>query len=273
LFLQLSTNTLKGIPMPRRKFSPRERKRSIKRQQKNRLAVHAVADKKGALDPELLNERFNPGMRQSAALRMGSALGNRSVQRLISDSQQPHQNTIQRVSFGRKVHIWIKKLIGKDPEGAAREIDTWLERANQVTGIAANKTKNAKIKTRLEWLSSGLGGLKEKTSKVVKFLDARAKVRKAWAFVTALQAVPDDIARDPKKAAKAFGKVFSSAGELGDLLPKGPWTPYFDWLKKSGNFFVDMLYGLDPNMRPKARRLHEQHGRESGKYHIPLLPP
>ena len=255
--------------MPRRRFSPRERKHILKRQQKDRLAVHGVAEKRGPINPELLNERFSPKMRQSAALRVGEAVGNRSVQRLISDSQQPNQNTIQRVSFGRRVKNWFKKLFGSDPEGAVRDMDSWLGRASKVTNVASNKIQNAKIKARLEQLSGTFNGLKGTTSKVVKVMDARAKVRKAWAFVTALQEVPDDIAKDPKKAAKAFGKVFSSAGELGDLLPKGPWTPYFTWLKSSAYFFVDMLYGLDPSMRPKARRLDEKATRETGR---PFLP-
>ncbi|MCJ7625788.1 MAG: hypothetical protein MUO76_20030, partial [Anaerolineaceae bacterium] len=235
--------------------------------------VHGVAEKKGSINPELLNERFSLQTRQSAAIRMGEAVGNRSVQRLISNSQQPGQNTIQRVSFGRRVKNWFKKLFGTDPEGAVREMDTWLERASKITNVASNKIQDEKIKARLEQLSGTLGGLKDNTSKVVKVLDVRAKVKKAWAFVIALQEVPDDIAKDPKKAAKAFGKVFSAAGELGDLLPKGPWTPYFEWLKKSGNFFIDMLYGLDPSLRGTARRLAEQAKREGGQYQAPLLPP
>lgn len=181
--------------MPRRRFSPRERKNSLKRQQKNRLAVHGVAKK---------NERFSPQMRQSAALRMGEEVGNQSVQRLISTSQQPNQNIIQCVSFGRKVRTWFKKLFGSDPEGAVREMDTWLGRAGQVASIASNKIQDAKIKARLEQLTGTLGGLKEKTTGIVKLLDARAKVRKAWAFVTALQAVPDDIAKEPEKSRQGF---------------------------------------------------------------------
>ena len=60
--------------------------------------------------------------------------------------------------------------------------------------------------------------------------------------------------------------------ELGDLLPKGPWTPYFTWLKSSGNFFINMLYALDPALRGSSRQLADQHKREGGKYQAPLLP-
>lgn len=211
----------------------------------------------GQID-RVTDARFTPVARHHALNVLGQTVGNRSLQRMVSDPRSASLATSQQHVVQRGILDWIKKKIGSDPEGAVRSMDTNLGRASKILELAATSPSGSpELRQKLARVKDGVDNLKSTTSGVVKVLDARDKVRKVWAFASAIESIPDDVAADPEKAAQAFGKVFSTAGELGEMLPAGPWTPYFRFLQNFGDFFSNMLYGLDPKKKPSNRRFRE----------------
>lgn len=57
-----------------------------------------------------------------------------------------------------------------------------------------------------------------------------------------------NVSRDPAGAARAFGQLCSGLGGLSSHLP-APANTYADFLSASGDFFTNMLGGLDPAQR------------------------
>jgi len=57
-----------------------------------------------------------------------------------------------------------------------------------------------------------------------------------------------NVSRDPAGAARAFGQLCSGLGALSSHLP-APANTYADFLSESGDFFTNMLAGLDPAQR------------------------
>lgn len=73
--------------------------------------------------------------------------------------------------------------------------------------------------------------------------------------------------RDPAAAARAFDRLFSAIGQLGESIPVLNRIPYFGLLSSVGTFFEDMQSLLDPSQRPAYRQLQQELGREG--IHLP----
>lgn len=254
--------------MSRRNFSCRTRREKAAKKGKNTFQIKgenkpvsvqqqihpAEIFRNGGTD-RIMDKRFSMNSRHSAALIFGETVGNRNMQRLIDSASTSDAGAIQRSVIQRGIIDWIKKKLGSDPKGAVSKMDSGLDKASKILDSAASKAVgDPALRKKLLKMKAGVDNLKSVSSGVVKVLDARDKVRKVWSFSDALDDIPDDVAANPEKAAKAFGKVFSTAGELGDLLPKGPWTPYLMFLKGFTTFFSDMRYGLVPELKPSSRR-------------------
>lgn len=61
-----------------------------------------------------------------------------------------------------------------------------------------------------------------------------------------------NVSRDPAASARAFGQLCSGLGALSSHLP-APANTYADFLSASGDFFTNMLAGLDPAQRWRHR--------------------
>jgi hypothetical protein len=240
----------------------KKNQRILKKTQQRSVSRNAAFAHPALLFPEgsldrIKDARFNPRNRQNALTMLGQTVGNRSLQRMINNTSEP-QTAIQRSTVQRGILDWIKKKIGNDPEGAVRSMNKNLDRASKILdGAASTVPDNPDLRKKIIRVKEGVDNLKSTTSGVVKVLDARDKIRKVWAFASAIESIPDDVASNPEQAAKAFGKVFSTAGDLGEMLPEGPWTPYFKFLQGAENFFSDMLYGLDPKKKPSNKSIRQ----------------
>ncbi|MCJ7622743.1 MAG: hypothetical protein MUO76_04505 [Anaerolineaceae bacterium] len=225
-----------------------------------RQQIHPAELFRGGSVDRVADSRFGMNARHTAALSLGETIGNRNLQRHLEKPSTPDKGIVQKRIIQRgllsSIKDWFKKKFGMDPKGAMKKLDYELQFVcDVIDDTLADKGSHPEMRKKLLLVKKNLGLLKMKTPGILKVLDKRDKVRKLWSFVDALHAVPDSegIVKDPAKAAKAFGELFSAAGELGDKLPTGPWTPYFKFLKGFTNFFSDMRYGLVPELKPMAR--------------------
>lgn len=225
--------------------------------------LQAKSPHPGALFPggqlkRVTDEHFGLSARQSALNHLGQTVGNRALQRMVIDPSHSSKAAIQRSVVQRDVWEWVKGKLGSDPEGAVRKMNSSLKRASMILDIVTSSTVgDPALRKKLLALKDGVDNLKTVTSGVVQVLDARDKIGKVWAFALAVESIPDDIAANPEQAARAFGEVFKTAGELGEMLPPGPWTPYFKFLQGAENFFSNMEYGFNPKTRPNFHHSRE----------------
>lgn len=76
-------------------------------------------------------------------------------------------------------------------------------------------------------------------------------------IVDALNGLGGNIADDPVKAAKAFGKLFGGLGKLAAYLPP-PVRYYVQLFEGCEEFFSNMQIKIVPHMRPSNRRVADQ---------------
>ena len=96
------------------------------------------------------------------------------------------------------------------------------------------------------------GGLENVSGPIDTILNAREGAVAIFRFAEAVKSAADvDINKNPMAGARAFGRLFSTAGHLGSYLtPKGaPFRGYFDLLKNTGSFFERMAHHLTPSER------------------------
>lgn len=204
----------------------------------------------------LMDERLQTSQRQRLARQLGQVGGNRALQRLVGGAPQ----VVQRGLLDDFIN-WFRGLFASDPQTVVSNLDSALEHAHSVVEAAASATVDPTNRRRLEQVAERLEGLQRVTGGIVTALETVDTIEKVEEFVEALNDLPSDISSDPARAADAFGRLFASAGELGGLLPEGPWTPYFTWLSGARDFFTNMLNALDPARR--WRRQFEEIERES----------
>jgi hypothetical protein len=209
--------------------------------------------------PQRLHDARLPiPLRQRMAQRIGKIAGNRSLQRLTAVDQPA---PVQRGLWDDFV-TWFSGLFSTDPQDVIENMDSGLEHAHTVATAVAETTTDPALRRRWEQLAERLDGLKSVTGGIVDVIEAAETINHIEDFVEALNDIPDNISDDPDAAADAFGRLFASAGELGGLLPEGPWSPYFTWLAESRDFFTNMRHALDPGLR--WRREFEEIEREAG---------
>ena len=177
----------------------------------------------------------------------------------IVDSERgigPETRQTNRSSWATKVKEWIEDDESK-AQRVAKDLTGKLKLAKELTDAAKSVfSGNAR---QLEWLEKASEALGEITKISETALEIKRDTRKVLRFIDAVNELSKiDVERNQMQAAKAFGKVFSTAGDLGDLLPKalrGPWSFWFDLLKKSGDFFSNVSRGTIPSEREIYRNL------------------
>jgi len=214
----------------------------------------------------LNDPRFMAAQRQGMAGQIGRLAGNNQLQRLVdlgrkaSSKREIHPASSRLVQRGiwDSIREWWRGLWSTDPEDVVRNLDSGLGHASTVLDVATSGTVDPQARGQLERLTEQVQGLQEETSGIIRILDTVDKIEKVQEFIEALNDIPDDIASNPEEAADAFGRLFAAAGELGQMLPEGPWTGYFEFLAGARNFFTDMLHILNPDYRPSTLRLEQQ---------------
>lgn len=207
----------------------------------------------------LQEARFLPAQKQHMAHQVGQVAGNRQLQRMLAPGGGSGM-IIQRGVWD-SIREWWSDLTSSDPEDVVQNLDSGLEHANTVLEAAVSTTTDPQRRRQLERMQNHISGLQRATGSIVQVLETAETIGKVEDFVEALNDIPDDITSDPERAADAFGRLFAAAGELGQLLPQGPWTMYFEFLSGMRDFFTNMRGALDPSVR--WRRQFEEIEREA----------
>lgn len=147
----------------------------------------------------------------------------------------------------------LKQFLSAEPdeEKLLKDFNNGLKRSQKLCEIGSIIESDPKAAERLKQAGEKFGSV---TKVLGTGLSIRSAARDIVHFIDAIATLEElDIRQDPEKAAKAFGKLFASAGRLGKRLPAGPWSAYFDWLAESENFFTNMRSKIDPSERWKRQ--------------------
>lgn len=173
--------------------------------------------------------------------------GNAAVSSMV-ESFRGDAVTVQRWSVREMLAGAKEKLFGDEStEKKVEKAEEAVERAQTALSAAQAVIKNPEVKERLskggEYLEQVAKpmGTYLKISKIVRFAEAVKEFQKS------------DPSDDSEEFARAAGKLFATAGEVGGLLPEGPWSPYFQFLTNFGDFFLNMRKALDPSIRWKRQ--------------------
>jgi hypothetical protein len=190
---------------------------------------------------------------------MQSTHGNRAVLRAVQRSQTaPTRATGQgavAVQRGWAKNMWesAKEMVGAetDTEKALEDLKEGLEKAERLCKTGAVMTSDFQAAKRLEEAGEQFGKI---GGTLETGLNVAGTVRDVIKFVAAVEEVEGlDIRAEPDKAARAYGRLFAAAGNLGKRLPDGPWSAYFELLGHMEDFFVNMRNKIDPSIRWKSR--------------------
>lgn len=129
-----------------------------------------------------------------------------------------------------------------------------LSASKRAIQAAAFVTEDPKLQSQMAKAAKQFGLAASTLDKGMKVVSATKAVYKLSRAAAALNNI--DVRKDGEAAAKAFGALFSASGELGKLLPPGPWTPYFDFLTGFDDFFSNMRKKFDPRNRGGGRFRH-----------------
>ncbi len=189
--------------------------------------------------------RGDDGSRGRIAALLQQTQGNAAIQRLAADQQMIQRDWWESTKefFGAET----------DEEKLLAELNDGLERAQKLCERSAIVVSDPEAAKRLETAGEHFGKI---TGAIGTGLSLKGTARDIANFIDAIKTLekikPEDM-QGNKDAAKAFGKLFSSAGNLGKKLPEGPWSFYFEFLSNVGDFFVNMQVALDPLQRPSGR--------------------
>ncbi|MCP4599000.1 MAG: DUF4157 domain-containing protein [Proteobacteria bacterium] len=134
-----------------------------------------------------------------------------------------------------------------------------LKKADELTFVAEellgsyqqydSKSKMAEARGTLGSMISGL----ETAEKIVKGTRGAADLAQ---IVQKLDSI--SIEENPEEAARQFGRLFSTLGSMGDLLPGGPWSGYCEFLKGMDDLFVNVRKSIVPHERQRWKALEQQ---------------
>ncbi len=210
-------------------------------------------------------ERQQGGQRReaNAALRsLQEAAGNRALSEAFNGVIQRYptsSNVIQRGLLGDIV-TRVRVAVGDESAitETAERLNDSLQNAQRTIRVAEGVVGDPQARRRLREARTALGRV---TGPLQTALDIRSNIGRVLEAISAAQELNNiDVAQNPDQAARAFGRMFVAVGNLGDLLPSGPWSGYFELLKGAGDFFVNMRSLLDPGIR--WRRQFEEIERE-----------
>lgn len=198
------------------------------------------------LQPNVKASRIGPGQIQNA--------GNKAVSRLVATSKTG-AGSIQRKadaqSLVEKGWEFVKETLGSDDtpaEELVSEVNDGLESCTKLLERAAVVVSDKEAAERLEKAAGAFGGI---SGKIGTYLKVRKRTRNIVKFLAAVEEARGvDLAKDPQKGAEVMGRLFSSAGALGeDLTPDGLGAlgAYFTLLKESEHFFSQMYEKLKPS--------------------------
>ena len=148
---------------------------------------------------------------------------------------------------------WVKEKVGADPkeEKLLEDFNQGLERSHTLCEAASYVASDPRAAERLKAASEHFEKITKGISKGLEIRDAARDIVRFVAAVKELEGV--DIEKDPKRAAKAFGALFATAGNLGKRLPPGPWSGYFELLSNAADFFTNLGSQLIPGERWRER--------------------
>jgi hypothetical protein len=149
--------------------------------------------------------------------------------------------------------------LSTDNEKVLEEFQGALEKSQKLCEYGSMLAQDDDAKERLSQAAEKFGGV---AGTIETTLDITGKIGEILAFVDAVNAVADvDIEREPHKAAQAFGNLFATAGTVGQMLPDGPWTAYFEWMAEAGDFFTNMVNKIVPQFNPQHKEQWDAVGR------------
>ena len=158
---------------------------------------------------------------------------------------------------GSVASLWVDKLWTKVKKATGAcaanqnldDIKDYLKRGEQVAWAAALMEKGEKA-TKLQTASEHLGKVHQGLDLVKNLcLDVKA-IEQIHEAIKVLND-PNSMKPGSDEAAKAFGQLFVGAGRFASKAGP-PVSAYAQILENAGDFFVNMLRGLDPMKKPGA---------------------
>ncbi|MEL7123314.1 MAG: hypothetical protein AAFO07_27950 [Bacteroidota bacterium] len=149
-----------------------------------------------------------------------------------------------------------------DAQDVIDNMDTGLDGVSTAISAAIMMSSDQTRIARLRRFKGAIDRMQGYTSRALQAGEVYNNLRTFRDLLEGIEDMPDNITDDPEAAADAFGRITSSLGTLGGLLPDGPWSGYFEFLSGSRDFFTNMYrqvnvdaitedrfrrQGLDPN--------------------------
>jgi hypothetical protein len=193
-------------------------------------------------------------------LSLVARTGDHTRVRILHELQRLHGNAfVQRQVLDWLRDLWRGLTGTPGDQETVEEFVSNLRQASHLCRFAAQVFTHPAQRSRLRTAA-------ERFSRVVELvsrgLELRGAAQDVTAFIDAVNALQSiDLRHDQDRAARAFGQLFAATGRLGQRLPEGPWTPYFQFLGGMEEFFTHMRAALDPSIR--WRRQFEELEREA----------
>lgn len=191
---------------------------------------------------------------QHPVLSLQRLIGNQATQQMLvqngsiqrSESEEQETESSGRFSTGWE-RFKDKIGFGADNEKVLKEFKGSLDKAKKYCEYGSYALPDGEIKDAVKQAAEQFGGV---SGNINELLEISETVGDVLAFIDAVEAVAEvDIEKNPDQAAVAFGKLFGTAGKLGEMLPEGPWTAYFQFIGKMETFFTDVMRGINPYAR------------------------